>query len=52
MGTHRVDGPEPDYRRLPESVTVEDAVATVDADPPPDPWAGRNVEQHQALQDG
>jgi hypothetical protein len=39
------------YRRLPPEVKLEDTIATVDADPVPDPDAGRSLEQHRALRD-
>lgn len=35
---------EPDYRTLPLSVRLDETIAIVDADPVPDPAAGRNVE--------
>lgn len=41
----------PDYRTLPPSVRLNDTIASVDADPVPDPAAGRNVDQHLALRD-
>jgi hypothetical protein len=43
--------PERDYKTLPQQVQLDDTVATVDADPVPDPNAGRNVDQHIALRD-
>ncbi len=43
--------PERDYRRLPPSVRLDDTIASVDADPVPDPQEGRNVDQHRALRD-
>lgn len=43
--------PQQDYRRLPPDVRLEDTIATVDADPVPDPEAGRNLDQHRALRD-
>jgi hypothetical protein len=42
---------ERDYKTLPSPVQLDDTLATVDADPVPDPTAGRNVEQHAALRD-
>ena len=42
---------ERDFKTLPRQVQLDDAVATVDADPVPDPTAGRNIEQHAALRD-
>ncbi|NYG55414.1 hypothetical protein [Nocardioides perillae] len=42
------DGP---YRTLPPSPRLDDALAAVDPGPPPDPFAGRNVDQHAALRD-
>ena len=50
----RADGeqPAPDYSTLPSSrVDLDDTVASVDADPVPDPAAGRNLDQHRALRD-
>ncbi|MDN4162178.1 hypothetical protein [Nocardioides abyssi] len=47
----RHDGHRPDYTTLPPEVTLEETVRSVDADPVPDPHAGRNVDQHAALQD-
>jgi hypothetical protein len=41
----------PDYRTLPLGVRLDDTIASVDADPVPDPVAGRNVDQHRALRD-
>lgn len=43
--------PKRDYRTLPPSVQLDDTIASVDADPVPDPAAGRNVDQHRALRD-
>jgi hypothetical protein len=43
--------PEPDYRTLPPGVQLEETIASVDADPAPDPGAGRNEDQHRALRD-
>lgn len=40
-----------DYTHLPPRVRLEDAIATVDVEPLPDPQGGRNVDQHQALRD-
>lgn len=40
-----------DYRRLPPDVAIDETIASVDADPVPDPDAGRNVDQHRALRD-
>ena len=42
---------QPDYRRLPPRVQLDDTIASVDAEPVPDPAAGRNVDQHRALRD-
>ncbi len=42
---------EPDYRSLPRDVRLDETLASVDADPVPDPAAGRNVDQHRALRD-
>jgi hypothetical protein len=49
----RTDGVSPakDYRRLPPAMRLDETIATVDADPVPDPEAGRNVDQHRALRD-
>jgi hypothetical protein len=43
--------PARDYRTLPPQVRLDETVATVDADPVPDPSAGRNISQHEALRD-
>ena len=43
--------PEADYRTLPAGVRLDETVTTVDANPVPDPAAGRNVDQHRALRD-
>ena len=40
-----------DYRTLPQGVRLDETIASVDADPVPDPAAGRNVDQHRALRD-
>jgi hypothetical protein len=48
---HPHDPSERDYKTLPPPVQLDDTVATIDADPVPDPTAGRNVEQHAALRD-
>ncbi|HET8717884.1 MAG TPA: hypothetical protein VFM50_09040 [Nocardioidaceae bacterium] len=42
---------EPEYRTLPEPVRLHETIASVDADPVPDPAAGRNLDQHRALRD-
>ena len=42
---------EPDYRSLPPDVRPDETLASVDADPVPDPAAVRNVDQHRALRD-
>jgi hypothetical protein len=49
----RTDGVNPakDYRRLPPAMRLDETIETVDADPVPDPEAGRNVDQHRALRD-
>jgi hypothetical protein len=49
----RMEGVEPakDYRRLPPAVRLEETIASVHADPVPDPEAGRNLDQHRALRD-
>ena len=39
------------YRHLPPSVPLEDTVTSLDADAVPDPHAGRNVAQDDALRD-
>lgn len=39
------------YGSLPPGVRLEETIASVDADPVPDPAAGRNVDQHRALRD-
>jgi hypothetical protein len=43
--------PAKEYRRLPPAVRLDQTIATVQADRPPDPEAGRNVDQHRALRD-
>ena len=40
-----------DYSTLPASVRLDETIASVDARPVPDPHAGRNLEQHEALRD-
>ncbi len=40
-----------DYRSLPPGVRLDDTIASVDADPLPDPRAGRNVDLLLALRD-
>lgn len=40
-----------DYRTLPRSVRLAETVTSLDADPIPDPQAGRNLDQHRALRD-
>ena len=42
---------EEDYRTLPPGVSVDKTIASVEPDTAPDPDAGRNVDQHQALRD-
>lgn len=42
---------ERDYRTLPPAVSLDETIASVDPDAAPDPNAGRNVDQHQALRD-
>ncbi|MFC7492965.1 MULTISPECIES: hypothetical protein [unclassified Nocardioides] len=42
---------DPDYRKLPEPVSLEDTVTTVDPAPAHDPEGDRNKEQHRALRD-
>ena len=39
------------YRNLPAGIELDETVASVDADPVPDPAAGRNVDHHRALRD-
>lgn len=55
MGDHgdRQGGtkPEPDYSRLLPGVPRETMIASVDAEPVPDPDGGRNVDHHRALRD-
>ena len=41
----------PDYRNLPPRMRLDETIASVDADPVPDPAEGRNVDQHRALRD-
>ncbi|WP_158647827.1 hypothetical protein [Nocardioides houyundeii] len=43
--------PKQDYRSLPPVVRLDETVASVESDVPPDPAAGRNVDQHRALRD-
>jgi hypothetical protein len=43
--------PEQDYRSLPPRVSLDDTIASVDTDAPPDPGLGRNLDQHRALRD-
>lgn len=43
--------PAQDYRRLPPAVRLDETIATVDADPVPDPDEVRNLDQHRALRD-
>ena len=40
-----------DYRNLPPHVRLDETITSVDAEPVPDPQAGRNVDQHRALSD-
>jgi hypothetical protein len=40
-----------DYSSLPSTVGPDETVTSVDAEPVPDPQAGRNVDQHRALRD-
>lgn len=40
-----------DYSALPPNVRLAETIASVDAEPVPDPQAGRNVDQHRALRD-
>jgi hypothetical protein len=40
-----------DYTSLRPNVRLDETIASVDAEPVPDPHAGRNVEQHRALRD-
>ena len=40
-----------DYSSLPPSVRLDETVTSVDAQPVPDPEAGRNMDQHRALRD-
>lgn len=35
----------PDYRRLPETIDLEDTIATHESDPPPDPTRGRDTDR-------
>jgi len=42
---------QPDYTRLPEAVSLDQTIGSVDAEALPDPHAGRNVDQHLALQE-
>ncbi|WP_325598984.1 hypothetical protein [Nocardioides sp.] len=40
-----------DYRSLPPRVRLEETIESVEPDSVPDPHAGRNVDQHQALRE-
>ena len=40
-----------DYRTLPPEVRLDETIASVEPDPPPEPEAGRNLDQHRALRD-
>jgi hypothetical protein len=40
-----------DFSSLPPNVRLDETIASVDAEPVPDPQAGRNVDQHRALRD-
>lgn len=40
-----------DSGSLPSGVRLDGTLANVDADPVPDPAAGRNVDEHRALRD-
>ncbi|NPC97703.1 hypothetical protein [Nocardioides sp. zg-DK7169] len=40
-----------DYSSLPPNVRLDATIASVDAEPVPDPQAGRNVDQRRALHD-
>ncbi len=40
-----------DFNNLPPSVRLDETITSVDPEPVPDPQAGRNVDQHQALRD-
>ncbi len=55
MATDRTDAREdegrPDFRSLPPQVRLEETIASVHADPVPEPQAGQDVEQRRALQD-
>jgi hypothetical protein len=42
---------EQDYRTLPPGVSLDETIASVEADVVPDPNVGRNVDQHGALRD-
>jgi hypothetical protein len=50
---NRPDEPkrEEGYRTLPPGVSLDETIASVEADAAPDPDAGRNVDQHRALRD-
>jgi hypothetical protein len=52
-GGGRPGGEKParDYRSLPPQVRLEDTIESVEADPVPEPEAGRNLDQHRALRD-
>lgn len=43
--------PKHDYRSLPPGVPLEQTIESVEADPAPDPEAGRNADRHRALRD-
>ena len=40
-----------DYSTLPPVVRLDETIASVEADPMPDPQLGRNMDQHRALRD-
>ena len=43
--------PGEDFGTLPARVPLEKTIASVEADPVPDPHGGRNVDQHLALRE-
>ena len=50
-GSERPETKPLDHSTLPASVRLDETIASVDGRPVPDPHAGRNREQHEALRD-
>ena len=42
---------EQDYRTLPPGVSLDETIASVEPNAAPDPYVGRNVDQHRVLRD-